>query len=200
VLAPHSYGRKPEAESLHREADGASAGKALAAGISPSALTTEKAPSRAFPNERYWARTSEAQLVESRHASLAFRPVPQPSDVERALIGRVCRHSAKLKGRVTSLPLETVGVDERALEDCPKPKRTGKPRIIPATLLVLSRRWKGAQLRPLPLPADYGNVGSAYDPPKMSVLPNVAGQTLFGAGAVGSVVDVPVRKLYNAWR
>ena len=75
-----------------------------------------------------------------------------------------------------------------------------KARIIRATLPVLSRRWEGALLRPLPLPADYGDVGSAYDPPKMSVFPNVAGQTLFGAGAVGSVVDVPVRKLYNAWR
>jgi hypothetical protein len=87
--------------------------------------------------------------------------------------------------------------------------RDGCPELI--TLLRLSAcgelvpqlsqlRGEGAQLRPLPLPADYGNVGSAYDPPKMSVLPNVAGQTLFGAGAVGSVVDVPVRKLYNAWR
>jgi hypothetical protein len=64
----------------------------------------------------------------------------------------------------------------------------------------LGRRWEGALLRPLPLLADYGSVGSAYDPPKMSVFPNVAGQTLFGAGAVGSVVDVPVRKLYSAWR
>src|SRR5215218_3580785 len=63
----------------------------------------------------------------------------------------------------------------------------------------LSQMWRGRS-RPLPLPTDYGNVGSAYDPPKMSVFPNVGGQTLFGAGAVGSVVDVPVRKLYNAWR
>lgn len=65
---------------------------------------------------------------------------------------------------------------------------------------VLTAGQEGALPRPLPLPADYGDVGSAYDPPKMSVFPNVAGQTLFGAGGVGSVVDTPVRKLYNAWR
>jgi hypothetical protein len=55
-------------------------------------------------------------------------------------------------------------------------------------------------MRPLPFSADYGAVGSAYDPPKMSVFPNVAGQSLLGAGAVGCVVDAPVRKLYNACR
>jgi hypothetical protein len=31
---------------------------------------------------------------------------------------------------------------------------------------------------------DQGTVGSAYEPPKISVFPNVAGQTLFGAGGV----------------
>jgi hypothetical protein len=57
---------------------------------------------------------------------------------------------------------------------------------------------RGRAVRPLRGSVDQGAVGSAYEPPKISVFPNVAGQTLLGAGLVGSVDDAPVRKLKSA--
>jgi hypothetical protein len=48
----------------------------------------------------------------------------------------------------------------------------------------------GAAMPPLRTPA-YG-VGSAYEPPKMSLFPNVAGQACCGAGAVGTVVSFAI--------
>jgi hypothetical protein len=54
----------------------------------------------------------------------------------------------------------------------------------------VSRNPGGAAMPPLRSPA-YG-VGSAYEPPKMSLFPNVAGQACCGAGAVGTVVSFAI--------
>jgi hypothetical protein len=45
----------------------------------------------------------------------------------------------------------------------------------------------------------YG-VGSTYDPPKMSLLPNVAGQSCCGAGGVGSDASPTAVPLTMSWR
>lgn len=60
---------------------------------------------------------------------------------------------------------------------------------------------EGADMRPLPLlmRCPYG-VGSEYDPPKMSLLPNVAGQSCWGAGRVGSDASPTAVPLTMSWR
>jgi hypothetical protein len=64
----------------------------------------------------------------------------------------------------------------------------GDGTTTPASSIEEAARGKqgGARgMRPLLEDAiDQGTVGSAYEPPKISVFPNVAGQTLFGAGGV----------------
>jgi hypothetical protein len=53
---------------------------------------------------------------------------------------------------------------------------------------VARRGAPGGAPRKVVSAAPYG-VGSAYEPPKMSLLPNVAGQSCSGAGRVGSVAS-----------
>jgi hypothetical protein len=63
----------------------------------------------------------------------------------------------------------------------------GGPR---GSLLPRSREKEGRPQAPLVIEfgSAYG-VGSGYEPPKMSVFPNVAGQSCCGAGRVGSVAS-----------